>query len=68
MRHIIKNKNPDLNRLISYQDTDVHSGTIYKASGWKIGGTKKNIGTGWNTRKRNIMQTTAEKIRWEYDL
>lgn len=25
---------PEVPRLISYQDTDVHTGTIYKAAGW----------------------------------
>ncbi len=53
---------------ISYQDTDVHLGTIYKASGWKAIGLKKNIGTGWNTRDRSTMQTSSDKIRWEYPL
>lgn len=55
-------------RAISYQDTEAHAGTIYKASGWVIGGEKKNIGTGWNTRPRNVMQTTSNKVRWELDL
>lgn len=53
---------------ISYQDTEVHKGTIYKASGWKIGGVKRNIKTGWNTRERGVMQSTADKVRWEYPL
>lgn len=55
-------------KAISYQDTEVHAGTIYKASGWKVGGLKKNIGTGWNTRDRPTMQTTADKVRWELAL
>ena len=53
---------------ISYQDTGVHKGTIYRASGWKAVGLKKNIGTGWNTRDRNKMQSTSDKVRWEYPL
>jgi hypothetical protein len=68
MRILIKKEMPEINKLISYQDTEVHKGTIYKSAGWVIGGMKKNIGTGWNTRKRNIMQATGDKIRWEYDL
>ena len=68
MKLMIRKKRPEIVRLISYQDTGVHKGTIYRASGWNIGGRKKNIGTGWNTRKRNMMQTTSDKIRWEYDL
>ncbi len=53
---------------ISYQDTGVHKGTIYKASGWTAAAMKKNIGTGWNTRDRNSMQSTSDKVRWEYSL
>ena len=53
---------------ISYQDTEVHRGTIYKASGWRIGGMKKNVGTGWNTRWKTKMGTSSDKIRWEYTL
>ena len=53
---------------ISYQDTGVHKGTIYKASGWTAAAMKKNIGTGWNTRDRNAMQSTSDKVRWEYPL
>ena len=68
MRKDIQKRKPDIVKLISYQDTDVHNGTIYKASGWVIGGEKNNIGTGWNTRKRSVMQSTSNKIRWEYDL
>jgi hypothetical protein len=60
-------KTGEYTKAISYQDTAVHAGTIYKASGWKAVGLKKNIGTGWNTRRRNAMQTTADKVRWEYD-
>ena len=32
----IKKRFPELIRLISYQDTDVHLGTIYKASNYKL--------------------------------
>ena len=65
MTNIIKKQMPEIVKLISYQDTEVHTGTIYKASGWVIGGYKKNIGTGWNTRPRRKMQTASDKIRWE---
>jgi hypothetical protein len=61
-------KCPEYTLAISYQDTGVHKGTIYKASGWKAVGLKKNIGTGWNTRDRNKMQSTSDKVRWEYAL
>jgi hypothetical protein len=32
---------PERERMISYQDCDVHTGTIYKAAGWEIGAVSK---------------------------
>jgi len=62
----IKQTFPDITRLISYQDTDVHLGTIYKASNWRVCGESE--GTSWTTknRKRNKEQTMSNKLRWEY--
>ena len=62
---LIRKRLPTITRLISYQDTEVHKGTIYKASGWE------NITVvtyrPWNkTRQRDNEQSTADKIRWEY--
>ena len=70
---------PDRERCISYQDTAVHQGTIYKASGWnaayisqprvrdrsgKRAGTKRDYR--WNA---NGMEPDASaKIRWEIEL
>ena len=34
MRRDIARRFPDVPHLISYQDEDVHTGTIYKAAGW----------------------------------
>ena len=65
MTILIKKQMPEIVKLISYQDTEVHAGIIYKASGWSINGYTKNIGIGWNNRRRNKMQTTSDKIRWE---
>ena len=63
----IQKKIPKITRLISYQDTDVHTGTIYKAANWKNMSTVKY--RTWNeSRERNKPQSTADKIRWEYDL
>ena len=64
----IKKEFPDIIKLISYQDTDVHAGTIYKASNWKMGATTEY--QAWNTknRKRNESQSKSKKIRWEYSL
>jgi hypothetical protein len=67
MIKIIKMKYPSTIRLISYQDTDVHLGTIYKASNWVIGRItkKKEIRWGKDGRERNAIIATGEKIRWE---
>ncbi len=68
MVKLIRKKYPDIKRLISYQDTEVHLGTIYKASNWFVGA--KNNGLSWTTktRTRNKEQTMAPKVRWEYQL
>ena len=64
----IRKANPSLVRLISYQDTEVHNGTIYKASGWEA--TVQSEGGEWSrpSRKRNAVQSGAPKIRWELAL
>jgi len=69
MRNKIKQKFPDLLRLVSYQDTEVHKGTIYKASGWSIAHSQENA-TDWTTskRKRTKAQSTAPKNRWEINI
>jgi len=53
--------------LISYQDTEVHTGTIYKAANW-IPANRTKFAS-WNvSRERNSDQSTADKIRWEYKI
>lgn len=68
MRRWIKQNKTDVAMLISYQDTEVHHGTIYKADNWVEAAESK--GLAWNTekRKRNKEQSLAPKIRWEYKL
>jgi hypothetical protein len=68
MRRWIYNNKPDVAMLISYQDTEVHLGTIYKADNWVE--ASLSSGLAWNTekRKRNKEQSLAPKIRWEYKL
>ena len=68
MRNYVKNNFKDIALLISYQDTDVHTGTIYKADNWINAAT--SAGLEWNTeaRKRNKEQSLAVKVRWEYKL
>jgi hypothetical protein len=62
-------QNTKYEKLISYQDTSVHTGTIYKAGNWKKG--LVSGGSAWNhtgkIRKEGPTKN-AVKIRWEYDL
>jgi len=70
---------PERERCISYQDTEVHTGTIYKAANWHIGyvgkkryrdRSKPRVGTDrmyrWNINNDDI--DAAAKIRWEIEL
>ena len=65
----IKVRFPELIRLVSYQDTEAHLGTIYKASNWTAAPTQTSL-LDWTTskRKRSSLQSTADKVRWEYEL
>jgi len=64
----IKKKFPEIKKLVSYQDLDVHSGTIYAAANWK----KDNItkGAEWSvpSRARKKSQTISNKARWVYEI
>ncbi len=67
MIKIIKTKFPNVKKLISYQDLEVHLGTIYKASNWIATGFVKK--DDWaRSRNRNKTQAHANKIRWEYGI
>ena len=68
MRKNILQTMSDIALLVSYQDTEVHLGTIYKADNWNR--VHESPGIAWNTenRKRNVEQSLAPKIRWEYRL
>lgn len=69
MKKDIAQRFPDVIRLISYQDTEAHFGTIYKAANW-IAKNESPSGMEWSDtgRKRNAAQSTASKVRWELDL
>jgi hypothetical protein len=64
----IRKRFPVIERLVSYQDTEVHDGTIYKAAGWKA--TAINKDGEWNrpNRVRERAQSASPKRRWELDL
>ena len=73
MTKIIRREMPQVVRLISYQDSDVHSGTIYKASGWTVGNVGERIDetknyNNWKTRPGRKNQSTAPKVRWELSI
>jgi hypothetical protein len=66
MRKAIRKEMPEIKRLISYQDTVAHDGTIYKAAGWIARGRSDYVS--WeNHSKRpgSVEQSTADKVRWE---
>ncbi len=67
IRHIRK-KYPECPRLLSYQDTAVHQGTIYKAAGWTA--VSDTDGGEWTrpSRARNAVQSASIKRRWELPL
>lgn len=63
----INKRLPLVTKLISYQDTEVHTGTIYKAANWYIDATTKFNSWG-KSRKRNRDQSGSDKIRWGYTI
>jgi len=64
----LKKDIPDIQKVISYQDTSVHAGIIYRAGNWVL--AHKTKFASWNhaTRQRDLDQSKADKIRWEYDI
>jgi hypothetical protein len=69
---------PERERCISYQDTAVHRGTIYRAAGWSVAyigkpmartdretTTKKTENTLYRKRINGIEVDESSKIRWE---
>jgi len=65
MRRLIRREMPHIERLVSYQDTQVHTGGIYKASGWQPTRTAKGQEWGRPSRPRDSVQSAAPKVRWE---
>jgi hypothetical protein len=61
----LRRREPGVERLISYQDCDVHTGTIYRAAGWTP--IETQTPGKWNNRKRWNRKAghIAKKIRWE---
>ena len=70
MLRLVAKKFPLLKSVVSYQDTAVHAGTIYKAAGWTMGGATDPRGTRFvgPTRERATPQAPTQKIRWQKTL
>jgi hypothetical protein len=79
MSRYFKLHHPEIERLISYQDSAVHTGTIYKASNWTQGAVSKarardrskpRVGTrrDYRSNLNGAAPDAAEKIRWEFSL
>lgn len=72
MRKLVKQKYPEITKAVSYLAIDVHSGTIYKASGWKPSGkivdARPQRVKGSRQRATGPLQTTSRKQRWEIEI
>ena len=77
MKKHISTTRPDITHLISYQDAEVHDGTIYKAAGWvaehrtkqrqRNRSTLRPNGRTYRTSINGSEPDAAEKIRWGID-
>ena len=72
MARDIRSRFPDVVRLISYQDCEVHTGGIYKAAGWEHAKGYVSRKRGWSkddgggrTRIGRTDQAVAARMRWE---
>jgi hypothetical protein len=71
---------PECEKLISYQDCEVHTGTIYRAAGWtpayvskprkrqRAGYARPGSGRDYRTSINGEAPDVAAKVRWELDL
>jgi hypothetical protein len=58
MARDIKRRFPKVKRLVSYQDCEVHLGTIYKAAGWQAT-------VSYRGGRPNLNNAIGKKQRWE---
>lgn len=63
MTRDLRRRFPTIEQFISYQATEHHSGTIYRAAGWSPVHHTTYIPWGAQ-RPRGAAQTTSDKIRW----
>lgn len=65
MRRWILENMPEIERLISYQDADIHHGTIYKADNWQKVYERYTEHT-WKNRPGRAGTERQHKIKWEF--
>ncbi len=65
MRKLIRRERPQIERLVSYQDMEVHRGTIYRAAGWLATAINRDGNWTRSKRQRPTAQSVAPKQRWE---
>jgi hypothetical protein len=66
MERWFKRERPDLCRMLSYQISEVHSGTIYKAANWYEARHQKEHESWTSHSKRKALdQSSSPKVRWE---
>lgn len=75
MARFFRHHCPERERLISYQDMDVHAGTIYRAAGWTVGhvskprvrdrSTTRPSGRLYRTSINGQAPDVSAKARWE---
>jgi hypothetical protein len=68
MARLIRRYRPKIARLVSYHDTEVHTGGIYRAAGWVTTAETKFVSWTNGARTRPADQSTADKQRWELAL
>jgi hypothetical protein len=70
MARDIRQRFPAIEVLVSYQDKEVHTGTIYRAAGWAPGVMTEPRSRPWNhaSRSRNEEQSRSPKQRWEKEI
>tara|TARA_R100000700_G_scaffold37055_1_gene46891 strand:- start:43 stop:342 length:300 start_codon:yes stop_codon:yes gene_type:complete len=63
-------KRRGMHALIAYHDRSIHSGCIYRKSGFKKDGTSCPSGKGWGSRtqRKSAQYTTTKKRRWRLSL
>ena len=65
MRKWIRENMPEIRRVISYQNADVHDGTIYKADNWEQVYEVWDSKSTWTNREGRVGTEVRHRIKWE---